>query len=50
MEIAMAQIGAKYGVAIDTANIKAQQQMNGQAMQMAVQPQMPPQGNNGGMM
>jgi len=51
MEIAMAQIGAKYGVAIDTANIKAQQQMNGQAMQVAAQQQqMPPQGANGGGM
>lgn len=50
MEIAMAQIGAKYGVAIDTAKIKAEQQMNGQAMQMAAQPQMPPQGYNGGGM
>lgn len=47
MEIAMAQIGAKYGVAIDTAKIKAEQQMNGQAMQMAAQP---PQGGNGGVM
>ena len=38
LDIAMAQIAAKYGVAVDTARIKAEQQMNGQAMQMAAQP------------
>ena len=48
MEIAMAQIAAKYGVAVDTAKIKAEQQMNGQAMQMAAQPPQAP--GNGGMM
>lgn len=51
MEIAMAQIAAKYGVAVDTARIKAEQQMNGQAMQIAAQPQQPPQApGSGGMM
>lgn len=48
MEIAMAQIAAKYGVAVDTARIKAEQQMNGQAMQIAAQPPQAP--GNGGMM
>lgn len=48
MEIAMAQIAAKYGVAVDTAKIKAEQQMNGQAMQIAAQPPQAP--GNGGMM
>jgi hypothetical protein len=47
MEIAMAQIAAKYGVAVDTARIKAEQQMNGQAMQIAAQPPQAP--GNGGM-
>jgi hypothetical protein len=47
MEIAMAQIAAKYGVAVDTAKIKAEQQMNGQAMQIAAQPPQAP--GNGGM-
>lgn len=48
MEIAMAQIAAKYGVAVDTAKIKAEQQMNGQAMQIAAQP--PAAGPSGGGM
>lgn len=48
MEIAMAQIAAKYGVAVDTARIKAEQQMNGQAMQIAAQPPQAP-GSGGGM-
>lgn len=48
MEIAMAQIAAKYGVAVDTAKIKAEQQMNGQAMQIAAQPPQAP--GSGGMM
>jgi hypothetical protein len=45
LEIAMAQISAKYGMAIDTAQIKAQQASNNAAMQQAMQP---PQNN--GMM
>lgn len=37
LDIAMAQIRAKYGMQIDTARIKAEQQANGQAMQAAAQ-------------
>lgn len=48
MEIATAQIAAKYGVAVDTARIKAEQQMTGQAMQLAAQPPQAP--GNGGVM
>jgi hypothetical protein len=50
MEIAMAQIAGKYGIALDTARIKAEQAMNGPAAQPQMQPQMPPQGPDGGGM
>jgi hypothetical protein len=50
MEIAMAQIAGKYGIALDTARIKAEQAMNGPAAQPQMQPQMPPQGPEGGGM
>jgi len=45
LEIAMAEIAAKYGVAIDTARIKAEQEAT-----KAMMPQMMPQQPNGGMM
>lgn len=45
LEIAMAEIAAKYGVAIDTARIKAEQEATN-----AMMPQMMPQQPNGGMM
>jgi hypothetical protein len=45
MEIAMAEIAGKYGMAIDTARIKSEQASNNAAMQQAMQP---PQNN--GMM
>jgi hypothetical protein len=45
LEIAMAQISAKYGMAIDTAQIKAQQ-----AATQAMMPQPAPQGPSGGQM
>lgn len=41
LEIAMNQIAAKYGIAIDTAAIKAEQQTNNQVMQIAAQPSAP---------
>lgn len=47
LDIAMAQISAKYGVAIDTARIKAEQEANNAAMQIAATPQQPQ--NSGGM-
>jgi hypothetical protein len=50
MEIAMAQIAGKYGIALDTARIRAEQAMNGPAAQPQMQPQMPPQGPEGGGM
>jgi hypothetical protein len=42
MEIAMAQVAGKYGIAIDSARIKAEQASNGQQAAM-------PQQNSGGM-
>jgi hypothetical protein len=48
LEIAMAQISAKYGMAIDTAQIKAQQAASQSAIQM--QPAQPPMPGNGGVM
>ena len=42
MEIAMAQIQAKYGMQIDTARIKAEQANNNAAMQQMMQPQQMP--------
>ena len=42
MEIAMAQVAGKYGIAIDSARIKAEQASNGQQAPM-------PQQNSGGM-
>jgi hypothetical protein len=48
LEVSMAQIAAKYGMQIDTARIKAEQQANGQAMQAAAQ--QPALQGNGGVM
>jgi len=47
LEIAMAQISAKYGMAIDTAQIKAQQAATQAAMP---QPSAPQPGYSGGQM
>jgi hypothetical protein len=44
MEIAMAQIAGKYGIAVDTARIKAEQQVNGAPAQPAGPAAMPPGG------
>lgn len=49
LEIAMAQISAKYGMAIDTAQIKAQQAATQAMMQPQQQPMQPQQGMPNGM-
>jgi hypothetical protein len=49
LEIAMAQISAKYGMAIDTAQIKAQQAATQATMQPQQQPMQPQQGMPNGM-
>lgn len=47
LEIATAEIAAKYGLAVDTARIKAEQANNAAAMQIAAQPA--PAQNSGGV-
>ena len=49
LEIAMAQISAKYGMAIDTAQIKAQQAATQAMMQPQQQPMQPQQGMPNGV-
>jgi hypothetical protein len=49
LEIAMAQISAKYGMAIDTAQIKAQQAATQAMMQPQQQPMQPQPGMPNGV-